>query len=266
MDHDYFNIILLTIDCLRYDYVTPELTPNIWNLAQEGLWYENCYSEYGHTLNSFGTLFKSKWVQRLKIMGYYTAGITYNPYLSMILEKDNPFDFWYDLLTKTKDDHTPFIDDSKELNHIFFKLLNNNIPYPFFAFIHYMDCHAPYYPQKWSNVMRLADCGAPLVKITPKVITQLKAYYQIAVKYIDSNIGNLIEYLKRIKLYDKSIIIISADHGEEFYEHKKFGHDGFRTGEEVLHIPLIVKGKGKGTSKRLLFFKDISTLILNNIT
>ena len=51
-------------------------------------------------------------------------------------------------------------------------------------------------------------------------------------------IGGLINYLKKLNLYNKTIIIISADHGNEYMEHGDIGHGGFLY-DESIHIPLI---------------------------
>lgn len=251
------NIILLTIDCLRYDCLTPILMPNVFKLAQEGIIYTNAYSEFGHTMPSFQTLFESEWIYELKRREYYTIGINYNAYLAKGSGYELGFDFWHDLLSHKGP--PSFIDDSKELHEILFNHLNQNgITEPFFIWIHYMDCHAPYYPHKWTRLMRLADCGAPLVEITPEVIAQLRSYYNDAVIYMDKNLGELFDYFD-----DTTKFIISADHGEEFFEHGRFGHDAMRTNEEVLHIPLIVKGQGRGINDKKILFRDLGTIILN---
>lgn len=254
------NIILLTIDCLRYDYVNPDFTPNIMQLANDGILYTNCWSEYGHTINSFETLFKTEWTKELGKRGYYKIGINYNGWLSKVYGYGKDFHVWHDMTEK--EDHK-FTDDSAELNGLFIRTKKFE---PFFAWIHYMDCHAPYYPHNYIPEMQLVDSGVPILKITPEVVKSIREKYGYAVRYLDSNIGALIDYLKRMGIYDNTMIIISADHGEEFMEHGKFGHDAMRNSEEILHIPLIVKGNGKGTNKHLMFFKDIASIILNGFT
>jgi len=59
-------------------------------------------------------------------------------------------------------------------------------------------------------------------------------------EYDEEVIGPVISRLKALNLYDKTIIIIFADHGEEFYEHKRYGHGGDLY-DETTHVPLIIR-------------------------
>ncbi len=71
--------------------------------------------------------------------------------------------------------------------------------------------------------------------------TYIQALYDASILEFDEEvIGPVIEKLKALKLYDKTIIIITADHGEEFYEHKGFGH-GTTLYEEVTYVPWIIR-------------------------
>ncbi len=63
------------------------------------------------------------------------------------------------------------------------------------------------------------------------------------VRFLDGNIGNLMQALKNQNLYDQSMIILLADHGEEFFEHGVSGH-GDNLTQETVHIPLIIKFPG----------------------
>jgi len=67
--------------------------------------------------------------------------------------------------------------------------------------------------------------------------------YDGDIRYVDSQIGNLIDKLQAMKILEDSLIIITSDHGEEFREHGCFKH-GFQLYDETLHIPLIFYWKG----------------------
>jgi arylsulfatase A-like enzyme len=82
------NILLITIDCLRKDYVTPELTPNIWKLKEEGLSFEDVITHSSHTSIAFLSMFASVTFDQipekslpgiLNKYGYTTIGITSQP-------------------------------------------------------------------------------------------------------------------------------------------------------------------------------------------
>ncbi len=59
-------------------------------------------------------------------------------------------------------------------------------------------------------------------------------------EYDEEVIGPVIRKLKALNIYDKTIIIICADHGEEFYEHGGFSH-GTTLYDELTHVPLIIR-------------------------
>ena len=56
------NLLLLSIDCLRYDYVTPEIMPNLWALKEKGLWFEQAISCGSCTPVSFYSVFSGEYV------------------------------------------------------------------------------------------------------------------------------------------------------------------------------------------------------------
>jgi arylsulfatase A-like enzyme len=60
------------------------------------------------------------------------------------------------------------------------------------------------------------------------------------VAYVDAMLGRLFAGLKELGLYDSSIIVVTADHGEEFWDHGRFEH-GHTLYDELMHLPLIIK-------------------------
>lgn len=75
----------------------------------------------------------------------------------------------------------------------------------------------------------------------PLVNAHMQALYDADILEFDEEIiAPLIRELKVLNLYDKTIIVICADHGEEFYEHKGHGHGGTFF-DELIHVPLIIR-------------------------
>ena len=69
----------------------------------------------------------------------------------------------------------------------------------------------------------------------------VEALYDAAILEFDSEvIGPVVAKLKQLNLYEKSVIVICSDHGEEFFEHGGYGH-GTTLYEELTHVPLIIK-------------------------
>jgi arylsulfatase A-like enzyme len=84
-------------------------------------------------------------------------------------------------------------------------------------------------------------------------------------EYDQEVIGPVVEKLKELGIYDKTLIIICSDHGEEFYEHKGYGH-GTTLYDEVTRVPLIVRvpwAKGGKRGKEFTQTVDIMPTILD---
>ncbi len=97
---------------------------------------------------------------------------------------------------------------------------------PYFAFLNYYDAHAPYTPtRKWRNKFSQA----------PKS----KDLYEAEIAYIDSEVGRLLRTLESRGALKNTVVVITADHGEQFGEHKLHGH-GNSVYLPLLHVPLVV--------------------------
>ena len=111
---------------------------------------------------------------------------------------------------------------------------------PFFLFAHYMDPHDPYFahPFNGEGYARVAHPNPP-----PALAERLHHLYEGEVAYLDEHLGVLFDDLKRRGLYDRTLVVLTADHGEEFREHGGWWH-GTTLYDEQIHVPLIVKPAG----------------------
>ena len=76
--------------------------------------------------------------------------------------------------------------------------------------------------------------------LSEKEINHVRAIYDSNISYQDDLLGKLIEKLKSWGIYDKTMIIITADHGDELWEETdKVGHAGSQR-ETVVHVPLLI--------------------------
>jgi len=103
---------------------------------------------------------------------------------------------------------------------------------PFYIYLHYMDVHEPYdafwYPLFDSEIYPSQSPKGKLINI-----------YDGRIVYVDRQIHRIWEYLNHLNLSDKTLFIITADHGEELYDHKRRGHC-FTLYEELIRVPLIM--------------------------
>ncbi|HWP64731.1 MAG TPA: sulfatase [Candidatus Limnocylindria bacterium] len=112
----------------------------------------------------------------------------------------------------------------------------------FFLYAHYMDPHDPYmvHPFNGEGYARVALPNPP-----PEMAERLREVYEGEVAYLDQHLGVLFDDLRRRGLYDQTLIVLTADHGEEFHEHGGWWH-GTTLYDEQTNVPLVVKPAGGG--------------------
>ena len=132
----------------------------------------------------------------------------------------------------------------------------------FFLWIHYLDPHLPFSPPAdfiptRSPPPEVGYRFADLVGVragyrVPSLVGRewIKELYDAEVRYVDDSVGELLATLKRLGLYEDSLIILTSDHGEEFWEHDGFAH-GHSLYDEVLWVPLLVKLPHPGSKGRV---------------
>lgn len=132
----------------------------------------------------------------------------------------------------------------------------------FFLFIHYMETHDPYFVHPYNGV-GYARVSNP--KPDPSVAGLYSETYNGELRYVDQAVGELCRWLKDRGLYNDALIVLTADHGQEFYEHGGWWH-GTTLYEEQIHVPLIVKlpnQEAAGTTDhRMVRCLDIAPSIL----
>ncbi len=68
--------------------------------------------------------------------------------------------------------------------------------------------------------------------------------YDGAIRTVDADVGSFLSGLKRSGLYEDALIVVTADHGEQFGEHGTFADHGGPPYQELVHVPLIIKFPG----------------------
>ncbi len=133
-----------------------------------------------------------------------------------------------------------FYQDADVVNARVREWLGEKPPEPFFLFLHYMDPHDPYFeiPYNGRGVARVTNPSPPSERVD-----ELRALYLQGIRYLDEQLAGLFETLEGAGVYDDSVIMFTADHGEEFYEHQGWWH-GTTLYQEQLHVPLVMKVAG----------------------
>ena len=181
---------------------------------------------------------------------------------------------------------------ASQLNNAAFKWLEKNHDQPFFLFINYFDAHRPYIPPPAYNGYFGETDNSILMQDNPRgdisyitaetnlVVSVVKGSHQLIpeekecvvsrydgeIRYLDHCLGLLLEKLKALRVYDNTLIIITADHGEAFGEHNQM-HHSMTLYEEVLHVPLIIKypstSPRKGVVEKRVSLVDLLPTVLS---
>jgi len=184
---------------------------------------------------------------------------------------------------------------------------------PFFLFVNYFNCHAPYDPprpfkerfcdgftepplyimefilekilgktgQKIANrdldmakLLKIAGSSglarflymAKELQILEKEWEVVRSWYDGEIAYLDSCLGDLLNFIQDEGIFDDTVIIITADHGENFGEHGLVGHH-FGLYDSILHVPLIIShsslASGRIRHKGVVSTIDILPTILS---
>ncbi|MCH7949608.1 MAG: sulfatase-like hydrolase/transferase [Candidatus Dadabacteria bacterium] len=120
----------------------------------------------------------------------------------------------------------------------------------FFLWVHYFDPHHNFinhteydYDDGYSGTLPDNLDIRDLNKITSSLnehdIEYVKNIYDEEISYTDKHIGELIDSISNLGLSNDTVIVLTADHGEEFMERSRFGH-GKNVYNELIRIPLII--------------------------
>lgn len=263
------NVILIVSDALRADHLgcygySRPTSPQIDKFAADALLFEKTMSNSPWTKPSMGSVFTSmypyehkafSWMDNLpderltlaevfRNRNYATFAIQTNP---SITEKHNfrqGFQYYREMV----------LEKGEVVTSSFNTWVKKHKKKPFFAYRHYMDTHVPYNaPQEFSQIFGLKDdtlfTPGEFQTMDVRLLGEmglskqdkqsLVNLYDAAIKYFDSSFAKIVDNLRKVGILNKTIIILTSDHGEEFWEHGGFAH-GHTVYNELLHVPLII--------------------------
>lgn len=278
------KIVVILVDVLRADHLGAygyerDTSPNIDALAADAVVFEQTVAQSTFTKTSVASLFSGLYphhhgvyiaadlkdpndrpttdklrdelqtvAERLSDQGLVTAAWVENPQLQAHMGFDQGFDLFRDQPGPTKTIVREFRTWQRSVGR----------RQPFYAYLHIMDLHAPYFPKPpWDTKFghyndRFVDLdtkgwlefrkGVRQGEIQPSQsdLDQLRALYDGQLGYVDSQIGRILADLKASRLYDQSMIVLIGDHGDAFMEHDFIFHSNTPY-EELIRVPLIVK-------------------------
>jgi arylsulfatase len=212
--------------------------------------------------------------QLLLKKGYNTAAFVNAGWLHPKFKLDRGFryyDYYNDLQMKPQSDKIKIGRNAEETNAAVYKWLEKHGETPFFLFIHYFDVHSdwsrlPYesslpfsrmFSSGYSGDFKGGEAGVyassylskvnrDRIRLDPDDRNYIMDLYDEGIAFADFHISSFLKNLKQMDLLDDSLIIITADHGEEFQEHGQVLHE--QAYEELIHVPLIIRMPNAGNS------------------
>lgn len=156
----------------------------------------------------------------------------------------------WQLAARGRRDHRHFKRDAAEVNrHVleWVEALTLAERRRFFLFVNYVDPHDPYFKHPYDgSAIGAVDSQSP----SPRLRDEMASLYAGEVAFLDHHLGRLFAHLGRLGIYERALIVITSDHGEEFLDHGGWWH-GLTLYEEQVRVPLLVRLPGGVTGGRL---------------
>lgn len=276
LEHRPRNVVLISIDSLRADHLScygyhRPTSPSLDRLATEGTRFATAYTVSPWTLPSHATMLTGRYplshgavtadrrissatptlASALKRAGYSTGGFVSYEFLRRRYGFHIGFDHY--------DDFTTDLDtDAEERTARTGPLLNSQIiPWieaqkrPFFLFIHYFDVHWDYDPPPPFDTVFDPEYVGPDLRpfldnpaihpgMPKRHLDHLIALYDGEIRFTDQVVGEIVTTMDRLGIGQDTLLIVTADHGDEFFEHGSKGHTQTLY-DEVMRVPLIVR-------------------------
>lgn len=275
------NVILISIDSLRsdhlgaYGYERPT-SPNIDRLAARGVVFERARSTTTWTLPSHLSLLTGLYpevhgVQRGKRrvssrvvlcsevfskLGYETAALVAAPYLHRRFGFAQGFDEYDDYTIGFENHAASHQGATSPILHARIREMLDDLGQgPFFLFLHYWDPHYDYNPPAPYDSLFDPDYEGTLTAeaylrnprihadMEPRDLEHVIALYDGEIRFTDHYIGELLNELERRELLQDALVVLTSDHGQEFFEHGGKAHRR-NLYDETLRVPLIFKFPG----------------------
>ena len=204
--------------------------------------------------------------ERLRAAGYRTAAFVTNSLVSRSYGLDRGFAEFHQYPEKPLERAATYL-PARILHRRIHRWLNRHATgAPFFLYVHSTDPHWPYLPApRHARLFRRAgrtraDEEAAVRAARPYFfgnehqgerpttmardrVALLSDLYDGDVRAADEAFGSLVDDLARLGLFERTVVVFTSDHGEEFLEHDGLGH-GQTLHQEVVHVPLLVRLPG----------------------
>ncbi|HVT61192.1 MAG TPA: sulfatase [Thermoanaerobaculia bacterium] len=262
-------IVLITFDSLRADVVSvpggePALTPHLAALTREAQWAGRAIAASSWGVPAMASIFTglNPWhhhalleetaglspelltlPKALKALGYETAGWSSGHWYTTELGYAQGFDVFGDLgRGREAAERLAGLDERRQ-----------------FVWVHVPEPQAPYVRRDWLlerlsagragippelprvvDPVELAPYFDPRLPMAPELRRRFWAMYRLSAAWADERLGRLLDALRASGQWDRTLLIVTSNHGEDFGERGQSEHGG-DLGRRLLEVPLIVK-------------------------
>jgi arylsulfatase A-like enzyme len=253
-----------------------DTSPNIDQFASQSVVFDNAFATTSWTLPSHVSMLTglypevhgvTKGKQRvgenallcseqLQTLGYQTLAVVAGPYLRSRFGFNQGWDDYDDYTIKVRGKRATVGGPVTPKQHRrIVDMLDSRDGRPFFLFLHYWDVHYDYDPPPPWNTKFDPDYDGEIdssyftsnesihPEMDPRDLEHILALYDGEIAFTDHYLGLLFEVLRERGLYDDAVIVVTSDHGDEFFEHGQKGHR-VNLYNSTLKVPLIIKFPG----------------------
>ncbi len=275
------NVLLITIDTLRADHLSSygyhlRTSPNIDKLAESGVRFTRAHTvipltgpahlslftgrypqEHGGRINGIAFNRDARLVflpQVLRSYGYTTAAfVSAWPLTSRMTQLNN----WFDLYDEDLPREYQMVNSMRHASDVTPKALTwlrheRDKEQPFLLWVHYFDPHSPYeLRERFADLEKIGEAPPPAPGLDSDTAQERIRQYNSEIGFTDYYIGILLDELERQDIYDNTLVVLVADHGESLGEHDYIGH-GRQLYDPIVRIPLIMRLPGHTTAGKVV--------------
>ncbi len=262
------NVVLISMDTVRADHLgayghTRPTSPNVDRFAERATVFENAISQSAWTLPAHGAMMTGHYPSRLDVSrypaqrglpkvpmlaeqfrraGYSTGAFTGGGFVASHFGFSRGFDVYSSNGRRFEHNMEAALDWLKQRRK----------KRPFFLFLHGYDAHRPYFSRPDDK----AAVGLPgnrsperrgfctkTNRSKPADLDVVLQYYDAAIRHGDREVGRFLNALHALELSERTVVLITSDHGEEFFEHGNCDHVRFLY-REVVNVPFILRVPG----------------------
>lgn len=269
-------VVVVTVDTLRADYAVNMKT---WaRLAERGRTWDDAMSTSSWTVPAVASIWTGllpgehkagrravgdfmpiakaapTLAEELRARGYRTGAFVANPFVAGSIGFRRGFDTW---MNPDERVFQPFLllgdvrarpgrDAAQVIDHAL-GWLEGAEPTGWMLWVHLFDTHLPYMHLPEGHLAREVLLPGPVrsgrQRATGRLRRAVREGYQIEVNYVDEQLQRLLDGLEARGFFDRGTLVFTADHGEEFWEHRGYEH-GHSHHVEVTEVPMAVVSPG----------------------